>query len=853
MWRVTLRGLQGHALRFLLTASAVMLGVSFVTGTFVLRDSIDNSLSSLFSQAFKGTDVSVRGAAVGGTLTEGIVIDPTGASSTTRPSVPLSLERTLASVPGVAHVIPNLQGTAVIAGKDGLPVRTGGAPGLSFAYDAADPSFTLVKGSAPTGPGQVLVETSTLAKAGLKVGDTTTAVIGDETRPVTITGEVKFGSLFGATAVLVDDATARRTFVRDGTVASISLTAAPGRSQETLRAAVARVLPPSAEAVTGDSLERDGQAALQTGLGFFTTFMLAFAGIALFVGSFIIVNTFSMVVAQRTRELALLRAIGASRTQVMTVVLAEAAVVGVVGSLLGVGLGLLIAAGAEALIRSLLGAELGQGLPLTLPTVLLSVAVGVLVTVAAATLPALKAARTPPVAAMSLDAGMAPRGLRLRGLSGGTVLLVGVWMLTLGVTRTDVAWGPSGLGAALCVLGVLLAAPVAARPVVRVVTWPFEALAHTVAKLARENALRVPRRTATTASALMIGLALISGISVLASSAKASTTRDMGLQLSSDFVLSGGGSPIPETVVSRAAALPQVRSAGALSAVDVHVGSFSSIATATTAIGLADNFVLSPAAGTSGSLESLGGRTILIDATTATARSWKAGDTLDATVGALVHQRLTVGGVFTDSAGFSSHVIVDRSLYLDAVPTTSRRDLGVYIRADEGADIAVLRAGLVGLVKPYLVVSVQDGQEYAAAQAASIDVLINLLYVLLLFSVVVAVLGIVNTLALSVFERTREIGLLRAIGLSRRQLASMVTIEAVATAVFGAVLGTVLGLGLGVALQHGLAAQGLGVLVIPWGLIATLLVSSAVVGVVAAALPSVRVVRLGILEAIARG
>ena len=328
-----------------------------------------------------------------------------------------------------------------------------------------------------------------------------------------------------------------------------------------------------------------------------------------------------------------------------------------------------------------------------------------------------------------------------------------------------------------------------------------------------------------------IGVALIAGISVLASSAKASTTRDVGLQLSSDFVLSGGGSPIPETVATQAAALPQVKSASALSGVDVHTGTFSSIATAATATGLGDNFVLSTVAG---NLSSLGDRTVLVDATTATARSWKVGYALDATVGTLVHQRLTVGGIFTDSAGFSSHFIVDRSLYLAAVPASSRRDGGVYIRAD----LTAVRAGLVGLVKPYLVVSVQNGEEYAAAQGASIDVLINLLYVLLLFSVVVAVLGIVNTLALSVFERTREIGLLRAIGLRRRQLASMITIEAIATAVFGAVLGTGLGLGLGIALQHGLADQGLGVLAIPWGLIATLLVSSAVVA--AAARPASR-------------
>ncbi len=813
MWRVTVRGLQGHILRFLLTASAVMLGVSFVTGTFVLRDSIDGSLSSLFSQAFKGTDVSVRGAAVGGTLTEGIVIDPTGASSTTRPSVPLSLEQTLAAIPGVARVNPNIQGTAIIAGKDGVAVRTGGAPGLCFAYDPADPAFTLIKGSAPTGPDEVLVESSTLAKAQLHVGDRTLAVIGDETRPVTISGEVQFGSLFGATAILVDEATARRTFARDGTVSSISLTAAPGVSQETLRAAVAQVLPATAEAVTGDTLAQEGQASLQTGLGFFAVFMLAFAGVALFVGSFIIVNTFTMVVAQRTRELALLRAIGASRAQVLRVVLAEAAVVGAVGSLLGVGLGLLIAAGAESLIRNLLGADLGAGLPLTATTVLYSVAVGTLVTVAAAVLPALRAARTPPVAAMSLDAGMAPSGLRRRGVTGGALLAVGAVLLVLAVVRTEVPWTLAGLGAGLVVLGTLVAAPVATRPVVRVLAWPGVMLAGVVGRLVRENALRVPRRTATTASALMIGLALIAGISVLASSAKASTTRDVTAELASDFVLSGGGSPIPATVATDAAALPHVRSASALSGVDVRIGTFASIATATTAAGLADNFVMSAV---DGSLGSLSEHTVLIDASTAAARSWRVGDSLDASVGPATHQRLTVGGIFQDSASFGSHLIVDRSLYLATVPASSRRDVGVYVRAEPGADLAALRAGLVGLVKPYLVVSVQDGQEYADAQGASIDVLINLLYVLLLFSVVVAVLGIVNTLALSVFERTREIGLLRAIGLGRRQLAAMITIEAVATAVFGAVLGTVLGLGLGIALQHGLRTQGLAVLAVPW-------------------------------------
>ncbi|MEO7236598.1 MAG: FtsX-like permease family protein, partial [Lapillicoccus sp.] len=591
------------------------------------------------------------------------------------------------------------------------------------------------------------------------------------------------------------------------------------------------------------------QSALATGLGFFTTFMLVFAGIALFVGSFIIVNTFTMVVAQRTRELALLRAIGASRAQVLRVVLGEAAVVGAVGSLLGVALGLLIAAGAKILITTFLGADLGSGLPLTAATVLVSVVVGTLVTLAAAVLPAMRAARTPPVTAMTLDVGVAPVSLRRRGITGAGLIGAGTALLAYSVTRQpDVPWVAAGTGAGLSVVGMLVVAPLAARPVVKTIAWPLVAVTVIVAKLARENALRVPRRTATTASALMIGLALIAGISVLASSAKASITQSVAVQLTSDYVLTGGGSPVPATLEARVADLPGVKSANALSSVGVTIGTFSTAATATTATGLADNFVTSTVAG---HLDSLTGHTILVDETTARANTWHVGDTLVATVGTKTGQTLTIGGVFADNAAFSSHIIVDRSLYLAAAPASGQVDTGVYVRAAPGADLGTLRADLVTLVKPFLVVSVQNGQEFADAQGASIDTIINLLYVLLLFSVVVAVLGIINTLALSVFERTREIGLLRAIGLRRSQLAGMITIEAVTTAVFGAVLGTVLGLGLGVALQHGLQSQGLTVLAIPWGLVLTMLVSSAAVGVVAAALPSLRAVRLTILRAIA--
>jgi len=319
--------------------------------------------------------------------------------------------------------------------------------------------------------------------------------------------------------------------------------------------------------------------------------------------------------------------------------------------------------------------------------------------------------------------------------------------------------------------------------------------------------------------------------------------------LTSDFVLRGAGSSgIPSSVGPAAAALPQVQSVARTSAVDVTVGTVASTAMVTSAAGLTDNIVIIMRAG---SVAALAGDTVLISQSAATAHEWVVGSLMTASVGTLTGHVLTVGGVFQDSEALGTEFIVDRSLYDQAVPAGARADLGVYVKAAPGSDLTALRAGLVALVKPLLVVSVQDGKEFGNSAAASVDTLLNLLYVLLLFSVIVAVLGIINTLALSIVERTREIGLLRAVGLRRRQLTGVITVEAIATAVFGAVLGCLLGLGLGIAMQRGLRSQGLDLLAIPWSTIAIVLVASVVVGIIAAVLPSARAVRLNILQAIA--
>jgi putative ABC transport system permease protein len=839
MFRLTVNSARSHVLRFLLTAVSVTLGVALVAGTFVLTDSINTTFDKIFDQATVGLDAQVRGHEGGESVQGGPAV---------RDQLPITLAQQLRQVDGVTRAVPDYQGTAILVGKDGTAVRNGGAPTFGFAFFPDDPVISLVKGSPPDGPDQVAVESSTLTRSRLAVGDHTSALIGGQPRPVTITGEVKFDApLAGATIVLVDEATARQAFAPDGTVPSFSLTAAPGVSQQELVHRVSAVLPANAEVVTGAKVAEENRKDIEQALGFIRIFLFVFAAVSLFVGAFIIFNTFSMLVAQRTRELALLRAVGASRGQVIRVVLGEAVLVGLVGSILGLGLGLALAAGLQAFFKTL-GLEISGGLPVLPHTVIWSALVGIGVTVLSAVFPAIRASRIPPVAAMRDDIALPARRMRVRGLVGGTMLVAGIAMLAGAVVQDKVAWAVAGAGAGLIVLGAVVAAPLFTRPVIRVVAWPFVRIGGAVGRLARENALRNPRRTASTAAALMMGLALIAAISVTAQSAKASVADLVDRQLTADFVLNGGGqAQFPPTVADAVQKVPGVASVATIGGVPVKVAGDTSFAIAADARGIEDNVRVDV---TSGSLQSLDDGSILINSSLARDRGWAVGDTVKATVGTLRDTPLTVGGVFKDNQVLSGSMVLPRALYTKAVPVALQGDFLVYVKAEPGADLTAVRKALVAVVKPFLVVSVQDGKEFTDAQAAQVNQLLALIYVLLALSVVIAVLGIVNTLALSIFERTREIGLLRAVGLSRRQLSSTITIESVATAVFGALLGAVLGLGLGIALQHGLVSQGLEVLAIPWAQLVVVVVFAAVAGVVAAILPAIRAVRLDILRAV---
>ncbi len=433
-----------------------------------------------------------------------------------------------------------------------------------------------------------------------------------------------------------------------------------------------------------------------------------------------------------------------------------------------------------------------------------------------------------------------------RGLIGLVFVLAGAGLLVPGVTQDDVQWQLVGLGAALIVIGSLVAAPATTRPVIRIVASPFVA-AGTIGRLARENSLRNPRRTATTASALMIGLALMAGVSVLASSTKASVADIVESQLTADYVLDGGNAPFPVTVADNVAKLPDVASVATLGGVQVVVDEKNLFAMAAESQGIADNVKIDVS---SGALTALDSGQVLISKTLAEEQGWKVGTAVNASIGTVKQQSLTVGGVFEDNQVLSAPMVVPRALYTKVVPAALQGDFLVYVKAKPGVDQAALRTELTTAVKPFLVVSVLDGDEFTDSQAAQINVLLYTIYALLALSIVIAVLGIVNTLALSVFERTREIGLLRAVGMSRRQLRRMITMESVSTAVFGAVLGTVLGLVLGITVQYGVRSEGLEVLSIPWVSLLIVLIAAAIAGMIAAILPAWRAVRLDVLRAI---
>lgn len=859
MLRVALRNVRAHLVRLGLSILAVVLGVSFVAGTFALREMLSSTFNGIVDAGF-AADVYVRGAQ---DAPEG-GMDGTGAGEI-RNLIPADLAGTVAGVDGVEHAFADLTGPIVLVGSDGTAVTsTVGAPSFAVGFYPDDPTLTLTEGSGPTSAAEFALEVTSAEASGLSVGDTTTLIVGGELTDATLTGVVDLGaSLAGATVVFLDPATAESVYAGDGRVPTISVFVSDGASPDAvvadIDAALAGVAKPgTVEAVSGEVLREETRTEIDGMLGFVETFLLIFAGISLFVGGFIIANTFAMTVRQRQREFALLRAVGASPLQVFTSILVQAAVVGLLGGVLGIAGGLGLVTAIKALFESL-GMDLSGEIPLTTTMVVLSLGVGLVVSVASAALPARRAALVPPVEAMRDEAPGQGRSLRIRGLVGLVVAGAGTGAVAAAVLQAaadeDAGTGSLlGLGAAGVVVGILLLAPVMARAVLGVLAVPFVAAVRPLGKLARGNVTRNPRRTASTASALMIGMALVGAASVLASSTQASMRTVVENEWQADLMVQSATFFMPAASVDDIRALAEVESADELAVGTAFVSDGSTSPDdqggSASVIGMpADAFGRSwTTDAISGDLASMLDGALVVDEDSAEESGWAVGDELTLTTSSGT-VTAPIGAVVSSEA-LNAPVIMPLDLFEQVQPRAAEQVQQLLLKGADGVDVAELREAVTAAAKPYVVLSVLDDEQFITQLAGQVTMILNILYALLGLSIVIAILGIVNTLALSVIERTREIGLMRAVGLGRAQLAGTITIESVLTALFGTVVGLAVGVALAAGMPTVFAASGLTELAIPWGGLVTMLVIAIVVGMLAAVWPAVRAARLPVLEAV---
>ena len=847
MLRATFKSLLAYRLRMAMSAFAIVLGVAFVSGTFVFTDTLNSSFTDLFQQT--APDVTVRPVQADAASAGGF----TGADTRT---VPATVVATVAALPGVARADGDVsdQGTYII-GKDGKVVGSGGgAPGIGGNYTggpAADgsPIVTITQGRAPARPGELLLDEKSAASAGYAVGDKVRLVTSGAQPSVTGTmvGTVRFGetgNLIGATLALMDTPFAQQLYLGGADAFNdIAVTGDGSQSNQQLRDSVAAALPAGFETRDDEQIAKENQDQLQQGLSFISTFLLVFAAVSLVVGTFLILNTFSIIVAQRTRELALFRALGASRRQVTRSVLFEALVVGLVGSTVGLLLGFALALGLKALFGAI-GLDLTQaGLVFQWRTVVVAYAVGVLVTLVAAYLPARHAAKVPPVAAMRDDVSIPESSMRRRLIGGTLVTVLGaglmVWALAFGGGLQ-----PLGGGVLAVFIGVAMLSPVIGRPIVAAIAWPYPRLFGTVGVLARENARRNPRRTAATASALMIGLALVTTMAVLGQSTKSSVDELVSTDLKADYVVSNAvQTPFSAAIAPKIAAVPGVSAAVPFRFANATVDGAQTFIAGFDAPQFSQVVTLTVK---SGNLQT-GDDGILVTSTKAESAGWKVGDTVKVKLPAATKD-LRITGIIAPTNFVGSDVVLPLAA-LEA-GGVAPADSFIYVTRAPGADPSTVTSGIDSVLAELPTVTLKDQNAFADQQRAPVDQLLSIIYALLGLAVIIAVLGIVNTLALSVIERTREVGLLRAVGMSRRQLRSMVRLESVAIAVLGAVLGILLGLIFGISLQRALSDQGISVLNVPATQLVIFVVLAALVGVLAAVFPARRAARMDVLRAI---
>jgi putative ABC transport system permease protein len=834
MWKVTIKGLLARKLRVALTAIAIVLGVTFVSGTLILTDTLHSTFNGLFTSIYAKIDFQVRSDAQFNTKGISAIRNPIGESLLT------SIEH----VPGVEAADGQVGGYAQYVARDGKPITTGGAStlGLNFDPNQQISELHLISGSGPTAPGDVVMDAGTAQKYDFKVGEQVRILFAGPPRTFTITGIAQFGStgnLAGTTLAAFTLPTAQQVLDEPGQFDDINIVATPGADKAAVQHAIAKVLPPGVQVVTGQTVVSEDTSSVDQILSIFNTALLVFAFIALFVGGFTILNTFSIIVGQRTKELALLRVVGASRRQVFRAVLGEAAIMGLVSSLIGIGLGALTALGIEALLRGFGTTLPSAPLVFGARTVIVGLAVGIGVTVLSAISPARRAVRIPPIAAITERPPDNTTQSRRRLIGGSVLALIGLIALAFGLAKPAillVAIGAVFIFVATAILAASLASPLSSligRPLARGVPG----------KLGRENSMRNPRRTAQTASALMVGMALVSVVAVFGASLSKSATSSVDNAISANLLLtsSNGAAQVSSTVPAIAAAVPGVTAEATAYQgqfeVRGDVENLTSVPPDNLAATVTVHF-------TAGGVSALADGELLIDTTTATNDHLAVGDTVPVDFAKTGPTTMRIGGIFEANALIGSY-LTGNAYFLAHFDNPSPAAILLATNGSTAVTNAVTAA-----LAAYPNVQVQTRAQFEQSQAASINSLLGLVYALLALAIIIALIGIVNTLMLSVFERTREIGLLRAVGMQRRQIRCMIRTEAVILSIFGAVLGIIIGTALGIALVQSLK-PGISVVVVPISSLVIFLIISAVLGLLAATWPSRRAAKLDILAAIA--
>ena len=851
MLKVATRGLFARKLRLALTVLAVVLGTTLIAGTYVFTDSINSAFDTIFTVSNRGTDAAI---------TPHKTIDTTN-NGGTPPTVSASVLDKVRQDPNVANAEGSIFDSGTILGKNGKRIGKGGAP--NFLASVADvprfQGFTLKTGRRPQNADEAAIDAATADKQGWKVGDKVCAVATSQRKCYTLVGTTQIAGLssFGGAAVLDLVLPEAQRMLGKGTgFDEIQVAAKPGVTPKQLKTDLQRTLGPAVDVRTGQEQAAKESKDIRDNLGFLKTFLLAFAFIALFVGAFLIFNTFSITVAQRMREFALLRTLGASRRQIWRAVVNEGLLLGVVGGFVGFGLGI----GTAALLRVLFkafGADLpSKGVVIESRTVIVTVVVGTVVSLVASVAPAVRAMRVPPVEALREGAVPIARGSgRRMAIVAGLLLAIGVGLMCVGLfgsLKSDsAAISFMGGGAALTFLAVALLSPRLVRPLASVIGRPIERMTGITGQLARENSIRQPGRTAVTAAALMIGVALVTFASIFAAGAKATINGAIDANLKSAFVVQNtdGFSPFsPEVLrtVDRVQGVSSVSGVRFSEAKVKGVGGNQSVSSIDpeTFLGL---YKLDMKEGGEAAVRNLGPDQVIVKKGYADSHDTNIGDTLQITtpIGKRIAPRVI--GIAQDKGGLLANLTVTN----DVAQTQfgEPKDAFGLVGTDPGADQAAVKKQISSILdQRYPEAEVLTNQEFKDDIAGQVNQLLGLIYALLALAIIVSLFGIVNTLVLSISERTRELGMLRAIGTSRKQVKRVIRWEAVITALIGGVLGVVMGVVLAILFTRPLDDFTLS---IPVPSLIVVLILAGLAGVGAAVLPARRASKLDVLEALA--